>query len=65
MVGEAEGDAVVARQAPAPGERGGAGVEVGLQGWGEGFHGVVVIDAFTVIPALVAGIQLSTNAGAG
>ena len=40
VVGEAEGGAVVARHAPAPGERGGAGVEVGLEGWGEEFHGV-------------------------
>ena len=37
MVGEAEARAVVARDAPAPGERGGAGVEVGLEGGGRNF----------------------------
>ena len=39
VIGEALHQAVTPRQAPAPGERGGAGVEVGLEGWGEGFHG--------------------------
>ena len=39
VVGEAEPRAVAAGEAPAPGERGGAGVEVGLEGGGEEFHG--------------------------
>jgi hypothetical protein len=38
VVGEAEAGAVGARQTPAPGEGGGARVEVGLESWGEGFH---------------------------
>src|SRR6185369_13482676 len=39
VVGEAEHLPVAAGDAPAPGERGGAGVEVGLERGGEGFHG--------------------------
>jgi len=38
VVGEAEHRAVAAGDAPAPGERGGAGVEVGLERGGEVFH---------------------------
>jgi hypothetical protein len=38
VVGEAQHSAVAARETPAPGERGGAGVEVGLQVGGEEFH---------------------------
>ena len=43
VVGEAEHGAVAARDAPAPGERGGAGVEVGLEGGGEGFSWCLIV----------------------
>ena len=38
VVGEAEPCAVDAGDAPAPGKRSGAGVEVGLESWGKCFH---------------------------
>jgi hypothetical protein len=55
VVGEAEVCSVGARQAPAPGERGGAAVEVGLEDWGEVFHVRIV----PVIPAARSGARLS------
>lgn len=39
VIGEAQPRAVAACQTPAPGKRGGAGGEVGLEGGGEVFHG--------------------------
>ena len=42
VVGEAQARAVAAREPPAPGERGGAGVEVGLQAGREEFHVKIV-----------------------
>jgi hypothetical protein len=42
VVGEAETRTVVAGDAPAPGERGGAGGEVGLEGGRERLHGEIV-----------------------
>jgi hypothetical protein len=38
MIGEAEAGAIATGEAPAPGERGGAAVEVGLQSGGQDFH---------------------------
>jgi len=38
VVGEAQPRAVAPGETPAPGQRGGAGVEVGLERWGELFH---------------------------